>query len=493
MSSVTALFAFKNTYLDLPERCYAKVRASGVRAPRLLALNRRLCAELGLDALRLEAEAAEIFSGNVLPDGAASIAQVYAGHQFGGFVPVLGDGRALLLGEVCDVRQRMRDIQLKGAGATPFSRRGDGRSTLASVLREYVVSEGMAALGVPSTRALAAVLSGETVYRETAEPGAVFTRVAASHVRVGTFEYFAARQDTDALRCLADYVIARHYPACAEAPNPYLSLLEEFSGRFAALVAGWMSLGFVHGVMNTDNTAISGETLDFGPCAFVDVFRQDTVFSAIDRQGRYAYSNQPHIAQWNLARFAETLLPLLDPEVDRALALATEVVHRFPGGYEGAWMERMLPKFGLQSREDGDAQLFAGFLNAMQKAGADFTRGFRQLGLQLEGDTAGPQGDPFFGDSAFLEWAPEWRARLGRSRTTPGETLEIMRAANPAVIPRNHRVAEAIKAAVELEDFRPFERLLERVTAPFEETEASEPYALAPLPAERVLRTYCGT
>src|ERR1700726_4779046 len=365
----------RSSYADLPERFYARVNPTPVDGARLLEFNRPLCAELGLDAGGLEPkELADIYSGNVVPPGLAPIAMAYAGHQFGQFVPQLGDGRAILLGEARNRAGARRDIQLKGSGRTPYSRSGDGRAALGPVLREYVVSEAMHALGIPATRALAAVATGEAVYRERgALPGAVLTRVAASHVRVGTFQYFAARGDTDAIRRLADYVIERHYPSVRSSANPYLELLRSVMQRQARLVAGWMNVGFIHGVMNTDNMAISGETIDFGPCAFMDAYDPATVFSSIDMRGRYAYANQPAAAQWNLARFAETLLACIDPQTDRAVLLATGVIADFSARFSDLSLSGMRRKLGLMSGEDGDAALAEDLLDAMHRNQADFT------------------------------------------------------------------------------------------------------------------------
>lgn len=376
---------FGRSYAELPEGFYAKTAPTPVAAPTLIRWNAPLARALGLDPERFEAHAAAVFSGNALPGSAEPIAMAYAGHQFGHFVPQLGDGRALLLGELVDEAGVRRDVQLKGAGRTPFSRGGDGRAALGPVLREYLVSEAMHALGVPTTRALAAVATGEPVYRERPYPGGVVTRVATSHVRVGTFQFFAARQDVESLRVLADYVIARHYPELADAPTPYLALLTAVRDRTAALVARWMAVAFIHGVMNTDNTSVAGETIDFGPCAFLDEFDPGKVYSSIDQGGRYAYANQPRIAGWNLARFAETLLPLLGEGEEEAVAAAQEAIDAFPPAFERAYQGHMLAKLGLERREEADVALLSDLLTLMADDAADFTLTFRALSALGDG------------------------------------------------------------------------------------------------------------
>jgi len=428
-----------------------------------------LAEELGLDAGALDSEeGAKIFAGNETPEGAMPLAQAYAGHQFGGFSPRLGDGRALLLGEVIDRSGCRRDIQLKGSGPTPFSRAGDGRAALGPVLREYLMGEAMHALGIPTTRALAAVVTGEPVYRETALPGAVLTRVAASHIRVGTFQMFAARGEQAKVRRLADYVIDRHYPELKGHANPYLELIERVCDVQAALVAGWMHVGFVHGVMNTDNMAISGETIDYGPCAFMDHYDPATVFSSIDTQGRYAYANQPSIAQWNLARFAETLLPLIDADGKRAIARASEAINAFPERYEQHWLRGMRAKLGLASADETDLNLAEGFLAAMSGKKVDYTLAFRYLA-----DAALGREEPiralFADPSAYDLWSGHWRARLAREAVAPSIRAQAMRRANPAFIPRNHRVEEALSAAVECGDYAPFTTLLKILSRPFDD------------------------
>ena len=465
-----ARFAFDNTYARELEGFYAAWKAAQVTRPRLVKLNHELAEELGLDAAALDSEkGAKIFAGNETPEGATPLVQAYAGHQFGGFVPQLGDGRALLLGEVIDRNGRRRDIQLKGSGPTPFSRAGDGRAALGPVLREYLIGEAMHALGIPTTRALAAVVTGEPVFREEgALPGAVLTRVAASHIRVGTFQFFAARGEQAKVRQLADYVIDRHYPDLKDHANPYLGLLERVCDSQATLIASWMHVGFIHGVMNTDNMAISGETIDYGPCAFMDQYDPATVFSSIDTRGRYAYANQPKIAQWNLARFAETLVFLIDGDEKRAIARATEVINAFSQQYELYWLKGMRAKLGLFSEEEADLNLATGFLTAMTGKNVDYTLAFRYLA-----DAALGREEPiralFTDPSAYDLWSGHWRTRLVRDAVTPLVRAQAMRRVNPAFIPRNHRVEEALSAAVEHDDYAPFETLLNILSRPFED------------------------
>jgi serine/tyrosine/threonine adenylyltransferase len=484
-----------SSYASLPERFYARVRPTPVAAPRLIKLNHALASDLNLDLSGRDAPAlAQNFSGNVLPPDSIPIAMAYAGHQFGHFVAQLGDGRAILIGEMRDRAGVLRDIQLKGSGRTPYSRSGDGRAALGPVLREYLVSEAMHALGIPATRSLAAVTTGESVQRETMLPGAILTRVAASHVRVGTFEYFAARGDVAGTKILADYVIDRHYPLCAHEKSPYLALLEQVVSRQAALIARWMNVGFIHGVMNTDNMAVSGETIDFGPCAFMDAFDPATVFSSIDAHGRYAYANQPNAALWNLARFAETLLPLIDSGTQQPIAAATEAIAAFETLFNDCWLDGMRCKLGLSTGEQGDRQLAEDLLKAMHRNQADFTLSFRALcaaARDRQGD--GPVRAQFLNALDYDEWAPRWRARMSREAMTPEARAESMQQANPAYIPRNHRVEQAIVAAVERSDFGPFEEFSQVLAAPYAERAASASYADAPRPQERVLQTFCGT
>jgi uncharacterized protein YdiU (UPF0061 family) len=483
-------FAFDNTYARELEGFYAGGKAAQVAQPRLVKFNRELAEELGLDAAAFDSEeGALIFAGNAVPEGAAPLAQAYAGHQFGGFVPQLGDGRALLLGEVIDRHGHRRDIQLKGSGRTPFSRNGDGRAALGPVLREYLIGEAMHALGIPTTRALAAVVTGEPVYRESILPGAVLTRVAASHIRVGTFQFFVARGERDKVRRLADYVIDRHYPELKDHANPYLGLIEGVSERQAALIARWMHVGFIHGVMNTDNMAISGETIDYGPCAFMDRYDPATVFSSIDMRGRYAYGNQPRIAQWNLARFAETLVPLIDADEKRAIARAAEAIDAFPGNYERRWVEGMRAKLGLFREDEADLNPAADFLTAMKANEVDYTLAFRSLA-----DAASGYEEPiralFADPSAYDLWSKHWRARLAREAMAPTERAEAMRRVNPAFIPRNHRVEEALSAAVEHGDYAPFETLLKILSRPFDDQPEFAAFAEPAPEGQERYRTY---
>jgi uncharacterized protein YdiU (UPF0061 family) len=466
----------------------------------LIKFNGALATELGLEWRSLdEALLAGIFSGNSIPEGADPVATAYAGHQFGQFVPRLGDGRAILLGEVIDRSGVRRDIQLKGSGRTPYSRGGDGRAALGPVLREYLVSEAMHALGIEGTRALAAVATGESVVREGRLPGAVVTRVAKSHVRVGTFEYFAAQGDQGAVKRLADYVIDRHYPDLKSGDRPYLELLRAVCRRHAALVASWMHVGFIHGVMNTDNTSVSGETIDYGPCAFMDSYDPETVFSSIDSMGRYAYANQPHAAQWNLARFAETLLRLIDADPARAVEAARPVVEQFSTDFEERWLSGLSSKLGLQRREPEDAALIRAWLDLLHRNECDFTRTFRRLCdvADLPADAGALAKDPlrasFQRPKEYDTWAREWRARLARDPAPAGGHGTAMRRVNPAVIPRNHRVEAVISAAVEREDYAPFEEMLEVLSKPYELQPGLEAYERPPRPDERVLQTFCGT
>ena len=483
---------FDNSYARLPERFFARLDPTPVAAPRLVQLNAGLAEQLGIDpAMLASPDGVAILSGNQVPQGAEPIAMAYAGHQFGNFVPQLGDGRAILLGEVVGLDGIRRDIQLKGPGRTPFSRGGDGRAAVGPVLREYLVSEAMTALGIPSTRALAAVTTGESVFRETILPGAVFTRVAASHIRVGTFQYFAARRDVNAIRTLADYVIARHYPDAATAGQPYRALLEGVVGRQAELVARWLLIGFIHGVMNTDNCTISGETIDFGPCAFMDAYDPATVFSSIDHAGRYAYANQPRIAHWNLTRLAEAVLPLLADDTDAGVAVAQEVLASFAPRFEAAYHGGLGAKFGLSSAREGDVVLMQELLDRMAVNAADFTLTFRLLCAAADDEAAdGPVRALFADPGAYDSWAIEWRGRRGQEPAGGGTT---MRAVNPAIIPRNHMVEAALAAAIERQDYRPFEDMLDAVSRPFEDRPGLERYRLPPEPGARVYQTFCGT
>lgn len=486
---------FDNSYAHLPDRFYARLAPTPVESPRLVQLNRALATQLRLDPDWLASDAGvEVLAGKRVAEGSEPLAAAYAGHQFGHFNPQLGDGRAILLGEVIDRDGARRDIQLKGAGPTPYSRAGDGRAALGPVLREYVVSEAMAALGIPTTRALAAVTTGEAVLRETRLPGAVLTRIASSHIRVGSFQFFAARGDVDALRTLADHVIARHYPDAAEQEHPYRALLDGVIARQAELVARWLLVGFVHGVMNTDNMSVAGETIDFGPCAFIDAYDPATVFSSIDQWGRYAYANQPAIAHWNLARLAEALLPLFSGSNDAIVAQANESLDGFEPRFEAAYRRGLARKLGLTTEQDGDVALADGLLAVMAENKADFTLTFRHLSEA----TADPGSNKavrelFLDPTAFDRWALQWRTRLAAEERSDADRQAAMRAVNPLYIPRNHLVEEALAAAVDELDFRPFEMLLSVLSRPFEEQADKSRYADPPENGGGRYRTFCGT
>ena len=463
--------SFDNSYARLPDRMFTQLSPTSVKTPELITVNRDLAAVLGIDPDMPDATG--IFAGNTIPEGAAPLSQVYAGHQFGNWNPQLGDGRAVLLGEVIGTDGLRRDIQLKGSGPTPYSRNGDGRAWLGPVLREYLVSEAMHAMGVPTTRALAAVTTGEQVYREEILPGAIITRTAQSHIRVGTFQYFASRGDIEALSALTDHVIARHYP---DADGP-AALLDNVIRNYATLIAKWMGLGFIHGVMNTDNVSIAGETIDYGPCAFIDAFHPDMVFSAIDQFGRYAYSNQPKIGAWNMAQFATSLIPLM-PDQDAAIKDFTAAVYRFPPLYEQAWLMQFRAKLGLTDAQENDTTLINDLLNLMAKDQADFTNVFAKLGTS-------DARDQFVNRDHFDQWNTAWQAR--------NPDLALMRHTNPKIIPRNHRV-EAVISAARTGDFKPFHRLLDAVTQPYADlNDDTGHFSKAPTTDEKVMRTFCGT
>ena len=478
---------FDNTYAQLPERFFARQAPAHVPEPKLVRLNRELAATLLIDSAWLESnDGVAMLAGNSIPVGSQPIAQAYAGHQFGGFVPRLGDGRAILLGEVIDAAGARRDLQLKGSGRTPFSRDGDGKAVLGPVIREYIVSEAMAALGVPTTRALAAVTTGERVRRQEGPlAGAVFTRVAASHIRVGTFQYFFARNDIDALRLLADHAIARHYPHAAEAADPYLALLESVVAAQADLIAQWMSLGFIHGVMNTDNTAISGETIDYGPCAFMDAFHAQCVFSSIDSGARYAWGNQPRIGLWNLTRFAETLLPLLSGDPARSTESAEAALSGYPERFGDQYTARFRAKLALPT--EAPVEIIEECLDLLAAQEADFTLFFRHLTRVAGGDTPEAMTAMFSGSEPFTTWFARWRREAD-----PERRLADMRAANPILIPRNHRVEQAIQSAAR-DDFAPFHRLVDALAAPYTEHVEYADLETPPRPEEVVRETFCGT
>ena len=479
--------SFDNTYARMPDRFFERVRPARAPDPCLVRVNRSLAGELGIDPEWLESPAGvAVLSGNEVPEGAEPIAQAYAGHQFGGWVPQLGDGRAVLLGELVDRGGHRRDLQLKGAGRTPWSRGGDGKSPLGPVLREYVVSEAMAALGIPTTRALAAVATGETVHREEPMPGGILTRVAASHIRVGTFQYFHARSDDEALRVLGKHVVSRHYPELAGEAEPWTALLSAVVKRQAVLVAKWMQLGFVHGVMNTDNVAVSGETIDFGPCAFLDAFSFGKVFSSIDRGGRYAWDKQPTIALWNLVRFAETLLPLLGGHEEEKVEAVEGVLAKFEEYFQEEYYRGFADKFGLRTVEDRTGPWIRATLELLEKVQVDFTRFFSALGDAASGREDGIRAE--FSDHAELDrWLREWSTLAGG-----GPDLDRIRSCNPRRIPRNHRIEEAIEAAAG-GDFSVFHRLVDGLARPFDDDPRFEELEEAPRAEQCVTKTFCGT
>jgi uncharacterized protein YdiU (UPF0061 family) len=487
--------AFDNSYAALPDRFYARVAPSTAEAPQLIELNIDLARELGFDPEWLcGVEGIDFLSGKQVVSGSQPIATAYAGHQFGNFVPQLGDGRAILLGEVIRPDGQRRDLQLKGAGATPFSRGGDGKAALGPVLREYVISEAMGAMGIPTTRALAALATGQTVIRERVLPGAVLVRVASSHIRVGTFQYFAVRGDTEALRMLADHVIARHYPAAAEAEHPYRELLASVMAAQAKLIARWLQVGFIHGVMNTDNMAVAGETIDYGPCAFMDAYDPAAVFSSIDRMGRYAYANQPSIGLWNLTRLAETLLPLLSDNEDTAVREAEEVLSGFAPLFQAEYLAGFRTKLGLFTDREEDGELIRTLLDAMARNQVDFTLLFRRLVDAMEvGEGAIAARSLFAAPEEFDQWADQWRARLQLEAQDAAARRAAMRGVNPAYIPRNHRIEAMIAAAVDEGDFAPMKELLQALAKPFDDQPGFEKYQEPPSPDERVLATFCGT
>ena len=476
----------EHTYAALPQLFHADAAATAVQAPDVVVLNAPLAESLGLDAEAIgDDRGAAFFSGNLLPPGARPLAQAYAGHQFGHFT-TLGDGRAILLGEQVTPGGLRFDVQLKGAGRTPYSRRGDGRAALGPMLREHIISEAMHALGIPTSRSLAVVATGEPVHRERILPGAVLTRVAASHIRVGTFEWAAAHRDSAALAALADYTRRRHFPHLAESPQPHLALLDTIVESQASLIARWQLVGFVHGVMNTDNMAVSGETIDYGPCAFLDVYDPNTVFSSIDHHGRYAFGNQPAIAQWNLTRLAEALLPLLDENQDAAIELATASLGRFERQFEGYWLAGMRAKLGLFTEEADDEALVKALLEWMLRARADFTNTFHRL-------SALDRIDSREGGDVFNAWHERWEARLARQPNSAEQVSGLMRRSNPAIIARNHKVEEALTAATEEGDLSVMDRLLDVLASPYDYARDQEAFSRPPEEGAPRYRTFCGT
>ncbi|WP_248928467.1 protein adenylyltransferase SelO [Paenibacillus hamazuiensis] len=478
---------FDNSYARLPDVFFTRLAPTPVRSPKLIIFNERLAASLGLNVQALRSdEGAAAFAGNRIPEGAEPLAQAYAGHQFGHFT-MLGDGRAILLGEQITPEGERFDIQLKGSGRTPYSRGGDGRAALGPMLREYIISEAMHALGIPTTRSLAVVTTGQGIQRETELPGAVLTRVASSHIRVGTFQYAARWGTVQDLRTLADYTLQRHFPEAGADDNRYLSLFREVVRRQASLIAKWQLVGFIHGVMNTDNMALSGETIDYGPCAFMDAFDPATVFSSIDVQGRYAYGNQPYIAAWNLARLAEALLPLLHDDEEQAVKLAEEALADFTKQFQSQWLAGMRAKLGLAGAQAEDEILIKDLLDMMQKHRADYTNTFRALTF------AKPEETAMSGASEFTEWQKRWRERLSGQRESEDVSQQLMRSSNPAVIPRNHRVEEALEAAVDRGDYSVMERLLKVLADPYAHSPEQAEYCKLPEPSNRPYRTFCGT
>ncbi|WP_163972081.1 protein adenylyltransferase SelO [Oceanobacillus halotolerans] len=480
-------WSFNNSYVRLPELFYTRQNPTPVKSPKLRIVNEQLGKALGLNVQLLKSDdITNVFAGNEIPNGATPLAQAYAGHQFGHFT-MLGDGRAILLGEQITPSDKRFDIQLKGSGRTPYSRGGDGRATLGPMLREYIISEAMHALGIPTTRSLAVVTTGESVQRETELPGAILTRVAASHLRVGTYQYVANWGTNEELQVLADYALNRHFPELETDENPYLSLLKGVIKRQAKLIAKWQLVGFIHGVMNTDNMTISGETIDYGPCAFMDEYDPATVFSSIDRQGRYAYSNQPGIGLWNLARFAETLLPLLHEDQDRAIKLAEDSLSNFKELYHSSWLTGMRGKLGIFNEEEQDEPLVEDLLRLMEKYRADYTNTFRALTFD------NLENADLFASPEFKEWQERWQRRLDRQKESKARAHELMRNNNPALIPRNHRVEEAIEAAVDQGDYSVMDELLDALAKPYAHTPGQDKYTTPPPPSAQPYRTYCGT
>ncbi|MBU3113989.1 protein adenylyltransferase SelO [Clostridium lacusfryxellense] len=476
-----------NSYARLPELFFTRLEINPVQSPKLIIVNYPLATSLGLNADALESEdGVAVLAGNKVPEGSLPLAQAYAGHQFGHFA-MLGDGRALLIGEQITPLGKRFDIQLKGSGRTPYSRGGDGRAALGPMLREYIISEAMHALGIPTTRSLAVVTTGEAVIRETDLPGAIMTRVADSHIRVGTFQFVSKWGNDQELKALADYTLQRHFPGAGLGVNRYLFLLQEVIKRQAVLIAKWQLVGFIHGVMNTDNMAISGETIDYGPCAFMDVYDLKTVFSSIDVNGRYAYGNQPSIAAWNLARFAETLLPLLHDNQAEALKLAQGEILNFTKIYHCNWISGMRAKLGLFNEEFRDESIIEDLLTMMQKYQADYTNTFRDLTFDKSSDSS------LFSSDEFSLWKKLWKARLSRQQESKASSHKLMQSSNPAIIPRNHRVEEAIEAVVKQGDYSVMERLLDALSSPYDHSTKKDDYSTLPEKLDRPYRTFCGT
>ncbi len=478
---------FDNSYVHLPEKFYSKQNPTSVRSPKLIIFNSTLAKSLGLDIHELQSnDGVAVFAGNSIPKGALPIAQAYAGHQFGHFT-MLGDGRALLIGEQITPRGKRFDVQLKGSGRTPYSRGGDGRATLGPMLREYIISEAMNGLGIPTTRSLAVVTTGESIIRETVLPGAVLTRIASSHIRVGTFQYVSVYGNLEELQLLAEYTLKRHFPDVASAENRYLLLLKEVIKRQAELIAKWQLVGFIHGVMNTDNMTISGESIDFGPCAFMDTYDPATVFSSIDHYGRYAYGNQPQIAAWNLFRFAETLLPLIHHNENEALKIVNEEITDFSKIYHHFWLNGMRAKLGMYNEELEDKSIIMELLSIMQKYNADFTNTFRALTIDELCDME------LFDTNEFAHWKEKWESRLNRQQESKEKSKQLMRDKNPAIIPRNHRVEQVLEVAVKQGDYKAIEKFLNVLSDPYAYSDKQEEYSTLPPPSTRPYRTFCGT
>ena len=487
--------SFDNSYIKLPSNFYSRLNPIPVAQPSLIELNKKLATEFDLDIEKLQSkEGIDFFAGNYIADGSEPIASIYAGHQFGYFNPQLGDGRAVLLGEVYNKDKKRFDIQLKGSGKTPFSRNGDGRSALGPVLREYIMSEAMHALGIKTTRALAAISTGEFVYREGSVPSAILTRIASSHIRVGTFQYFAAIRAQESVQQLADYTIKRHYPKCLESKNPYLALLKSVLKAQAKLIASWMSVGFVHGVMNTDNMSICGETIDYGPCAFIDNYDPNAVFSYIDQQARYAFGNQPDIAKWNLTCFAQAILPLIDSDIDKAIEIAEIELEKFSSEFDQYWLAMMRKKFGLLNEQEGDLELIQEFLKLMEKQEIDYTLAFRYLCSACTKNSKHNKINNLFSNSTeYNAWELRFKERIKLESNSAIERLDSMHLANPAFIPRNHLVEESITDALEKNDFTKMKKLIKILDTPYKETESDDKYKFPPKIIDRNYRTFCGT
>ena len=479
-------FNFQTTYTNLPEPFFSEVSPEPVASPSVVIVNKELASSMGLDFSSLsKKEQSALFSGNQLPKGSTPFAQAYAGHQFGHFT-ILGDGRAHVLGEHVSPEKVRFDIQFKGSGRTPYSRRGDGKAVLGPMLREYIISEAMHHLGIPTTRSLAVITTGESVMREAPLPGAILTRVASSHIRVGTFEFASAKGDIDLVSAILDYTIQRHYPDLDENKNKAIALIQAVMEGQADLIAHWMRVGFIHGVMNTDNMTLSGESIDFGPCAFMDAYNPSTVFSSIDHAGRYAYANQAKIAQWNIARLCETLLPLIDEDIDKAIEIAEEAINKFPAIYQEKWLDMMRSKLGLFGAQADDKELISELLNWMNNNHADYTNTFRKLSAKRK-----PNGK-LFEQKSFEDWYARWQARIEQNSEHLEDSICLMNKTNPSVIPRNHKVEEALEAA-NTGDFTPLNSLLAALNRPYEDRESLKPYQNPPEPTQRVYQTFCGT